>query len=182
PRFIESVHGRGYRFIAPVALEPHAGDEHFVGRQAELARLQSHVARALAGERQVIFVSGEAGIGKSALVRELLARTLDDASASIGFGQCLEARAATEPYLPVLEALGRAWRGPRARHVVRRVRALAPSWLALLPVLHAPKARATPPDTGEGAGDGKMLRELADALDVVTADRPLVLWLDDLHW
>jgi predicted ATPase len=33
-----------------------------------------------------------------------------------------------------------------------------------------------------GASRERMLRELADALEVLTAETPLVLWLEDLHW
>src|SRR5689334_414069 len=70
PRFVETARGRGYRFVAPVsrALGPiDAGDERqrgLVGRDTELTRLGESLARALQGERQVVFVSGEAGIGK----------------------------------------------------------------------------------------------------------------------
>ena len=74
PRFIETVHARGYRFVAPVdrgADRGHGGaglpaepPPGIVGRDAELERLAICLDRAAGGARQVVFVSGEAGIGK----------------------------------------------------------------------------------------------------------------------
>ena len=82
PRFIETAGGRGYRFIAPListppvpsfvessvppALQP---PSQFVGREQELAQLNDALERALRGNRQVVFVTGEPGIGKTALIR-----------------------------------------------------------------------------------------------------------------
>ena len=96
PRFIETVHRRGYRFIAPLTTTapPVSGsrfqvpgrksagssqlsvvgcqkletrnmkpETRVVGREAELAQLHKWLEKALGGERQIVFVSGEAGIG-----------------------------------------------------------------------------------------------------------------------
>ena len=75
PRFIETASGRGYRFIAPVAPTvpspvssggpaPLQSPRGFVGRQEELAQLHGALECALRGERQMVFVTGEPGIGK----------------------------------------------------------------------------------------------------------------------
>src|SRR5512139_710911 len=68
PRFIETVPRRGYRFIAPRARQakvPAAVDlrDALVGRDGVLAQLDQHLERARAGRRQLVFLSGEAGIG-----------------------------------------------------------------------------------------------------------------------
>jgi len=80
PNFVETVHRRGFRFIAESAasLKPTAlptvefQDLHtqLFGRDAELALLDSKLDLARSGKRQIIFVTGEAGIGKTALVRK----------------------------------------------------------------------------------------------------------------
>src|SRR5713101_2087599 len=76
PRIIETVYGRGYRFIAPVTkgaapakrLQPVALPPPMVGREEELAQIKGLFAKAGEGTRQVVFVSGEAGIGKTTFV------------------------------------------------------------------------------------------------------------------
>ena len=105
-RYIKTVHGRGYRFVADVTLAesplvapsptaamamvppappgfttlPPRLPGTFVGREAALEALQQDVLTALHGERQVVFLAGEAGIGKTTLVDALvtdLAATTD---------------------------------------------------------------------------------------------------------
>jgi predicted ATPase len=61
--------------------------------------------RALQGERQVVFVTGEAGIGKTTLVNEFVDRAADAHDAGVARGQCLEHYGAGEAYLPVLDAV-----------------------------------------------------------------------------
>src|SRR5204863_206467 len=66
---------RGYRFIAAIQDAPSAAVSplvrlpgRLVGRDAVLAELSARLDAAVAGRRQVIFVTGEAGIGKTSLV------------------------------------------------------------------------------------------------------------------
>ena len=81
PRFIQTLPKRGYRFVAQVTekaqTEPGSANRRhsepvsaapIIGRGAELARLEQHFQLARRGERQVVFVSGEAGIGKTSVV------------------------------------------------------------------------------------------------------------------
>ena len=131
-RYIKTVHGRGYRFVADVTLVepvpviptamaapalvspglpglatlPPRLPETFVGREAELASLQQDVRTALQGERQVIFLVGEAGIGKTTLVDALVTDLATTRTWCIGRGQCIDQYGAGEAYLPLLEVLG----------------------------------------------------------------------------
>src|SRR5580658_677817 len=81
PRFIQTLPKRGYRFVAPVterngvaqnaAAEPapqEAGVVAIVGREDELTFLGTQLHQLASAQRRVIFVTGEAGIGKTALV------------------------------------------------------------------------------------------------------------------
>ena len=87
-----------------------------------------------------------------------------------------------EAYLPVLEALGQLCRGPQGAALVAQLAQYAPTWLLQMP------AFLSPADVEElhrrvlGATQERMLRELAEALDVLTAEQLLVLVLEDLHW
>jgi predicted ATPase len=79
--------------------------------------------RALRGDRQVVFVTGEAGIGKTTVVNVLL----DHAAAVPGFliarGQCLEQYGAGEAYLPMLDGLSRLGRTPDGPRILRNAAA-----------------------------------------------------------
>src|SRR5262249_38746063 len=120
PRYIETVHRRGYRFIAAVRVvsnEPvpatatsAAPGTMLVGRDLEIRRLDEPHASARSGRRQIVFVSGEAGIGKTALVDAMVARLAAD-DVYLGRGQCLEHHGGGEAYLPVLDAVGDLARG-----------------------------------------------------------------------
>jgi len=202
PRFIETAHRRGYRFIGQIAdvgqppAEDHAigGDkaisatplraEHsppaVVGREKALSLMRGWLERMLAGERQIVFVTGEAGIGKTALVDTFARGIAPDRSIRIGRGQCLEQYGTSEAYLPVLEAIGRLCR--EQRKVVDVLRAHAPMWLLQMPSLLSASDRELLSREVLGATRERMLREMGEALEALTAELPLVLILEDLHW
>jgi DNA-binding winged helix-turn-helix (wHTH) protein len=201
PRFIETVHRRGVRFIArmreaeagalagpsspgPGAMPTTEAEAAIlVGRDAELSRLRALFRQAVAGHRQVVFVEGEAGIGKSAIVEAFLgaARTSSE-PILIGYGQCVEQYAEREPYMPVLEALERICHGPARDRMLSVLRSVAPSWLARMPSLQRPgdadRLRRWHLDTTPH----RMLREFATLVETVSTHQPLVLVLEDLHW
>jgi predicted ATPase len=87
-----------------------------------------------------------------------------------------------EAYLPILEALGRLGRGPEGERLVALLQQYASSWLVQMPGLVPPSAWESLQRTASGATQLRMLRELTEALDVLTTERPLVLVLEDLHW
>lgn len=143
PRFIETVHRRGYRFIAAVgqpAAGP-AGGTTFVGRGSELEAMGGFLERALAGERQVVFVTGEAGIGKTTIVELFLEEAAASQHLLTGRGQCVEHSGSGMAYLPLLEALERLCRSDAGGRVLAVLRQHAPTWLAQLPAF----PRAGPP-------------------------------------
>jgi DNA-binding winged helix-turn-helix (wHTH) protein/tetratricopeptide (TPR) repeat protein len=186
PRFIETVPRRGYRFIAPRtrSAKTVAADAPgvLVGRDGMLAQLEERLERARAGERQLVFLSGEAGIGKTTLLETFLSRAAADPDLLIATGACLEHYGEAEAYLPVLEALGRLLRQPGAERVIRLMETHAPTWLVQLPWLERSGDREALRRELLGVTKERMLREMAEALEVLTATTPLVLVLEDLHW
>lgn len=180
PIFVENVPRRGYRFVAPVRLvSADASGAGIVGRQEELALLESALASAKQGERRLVFVSGEAGIGKSTLLDFFSARGGD--TVAMARGQCIEQRGQAEPFLPFLEALTRLCR--RDPSYLKDLREHAPSWLLQIRgALFDAKEREAIERTYVGTARGRMLTELVVGLEAVAASRPLCLLLEDLHW
>ena len=190
PRYIETVGQQGYRFLGgPAIREPslvHAESPIHraptVGRQMEMAHLQHALRRAINGDRQLRLISGEAGIGKTTLVDLFWSRVAGQSGARIARGQCIEHYGEGEPYLPLLESLGRLCRdadGDRVRDGLRRH---APMWLIQMPALLSDAELETLRRRIQGMTRAQMLRELAEALEVLTADTPLILVLEDIHW
>ncbi|HYD06838.1 MAG TPA: AAA family ATPase, partial [Reyranella sp.] len=187
---IRTIHRRGFRLVAPVeeitadqqsAPAPVVAPpvQEFVGREDELALLQGLLKKASAGERQVVFVTGEAGIGKTTLVRTFLASAIAPGRAAVARAQCIELYGTSEPYLPIFEAMQRLGAEIGADKLASYLRSFAPTWLAQMPWL---ADASQPAASGPGATSQRMLRELAQALEALSASRPIVLWLEDLHW
>ena len=199
PRFIETAHRRGYRFIGAIdagsdaatmpaasaeppsagaaAAEPPSG---FVGRAGALAQLHGSLGRARRGERQIVFVTGEAGIGKTTLLDTFTRSVAADRSVRICFGQCLEQYGMGEPYLPVLEAMRQLCRDEP--HAIDVLRSHAPMWLLQMPSLVTAADRDAFGREAFGGTRERMLREMGETLDALSAQAPLVLVLEDLHW
>jgi DNA-binding winged helix-turn-helix (wHTH) protein/predicted ATPase len=184
PQYIETVGQQGYRFCAEIG--PAAPDTRlvapFVGRQAELAALQTALDEAKGGVPQLVFVAGEAGIGKTTLVRRFLAQMPATAPLWIGRGQCVEHFGPAEAYLPLLEALGRLGQEPAGERCIAALRRVAPTWLVQLPLLVEPDERERLQRQVQGTSAERMLREFVDALTVMTRDIVVVLVLEDLQW
>ena len=119
---VETVVGRGYRFIAEIKHvyadeasprdepPPEATAKRIVGREAEIDALQAALRSARERRRTTVFVTGEAGVGKTTLVDSFL-----DAAGSkapvVGRGACVEQYGTGQAYLPVLDAIGTLCRG-----------------------------------------------------------------------
>ena len=82
----------------------------------------------------------------------------------------------------MLEALGRLCREQNGNGIVALLHQHAPSWLVQLPSLLSTTELEELQRRTAGVTRERMLRELAEALEVITAERPLVLVLEDLHW
>ncbi|MGE0684703.1 MAG: AAA family ATPase, partial [Candidatus Binatia bacterium] len=153
-----------------------------VGRESELTQLQHLFEKALKAQRQVVFVTGEAGIGKTTLVDAFLTQIRNHADVRITSGQCVEQYGPGEAYLPLLEATARLCRAPGGERRIAALQRYAPSWLAQLPSLLAPHEFDRLQQRAQGMSRERMLREMAEAAEGFAATRTLVLVLEDLHW
>jgi predicted ATPase/DNA-binding winged helix-turn-helix (wHTH) protein len=184
PRYLETVGRQGYRFLGGGDRQepPPRTAGPLVGRQSEVEALEGWYQRAAHGTRQLVFVNGETGIGKTTVVELFLARVVAGSGVWTARGQCVEHYGEGEPYLPFLEALGRLGHGPERDAVLAVLRRYAPMWLAHLPSLVSEPELERLQGRLHGLTPARMLRELAEALEVLTADRALVLILEDLQW
>ncbi len=191
PQFVETVHRRGYRFVAEVSDEgavapaeapPPPTSTPLVGRDSELTALSDAFDRARRGARQLCFISGEPGVGKSAILAEGLARMRQRDRTAVTWANCVEQYGAGEPYQPLLDALMRLCRGPDREPTIATLERFAPMWLAQLPGILAPREAAALQQRLVGTVRDRMLRELAVAVEALASRETLVLAIEDLHW
>jgi DNA-binding winged helix-turn-helix (wHTH) protein/predicted ATPase len=194
PRYIETLHRRGFRFLirtsAPALADPGHGSAQvspplagpLVGRDAALRQMSETLSRIRGGARQIVFVTGEPGIGKTSLVDLFLSGVAQDSACTILRGECVEHYGAGEAYQPLLEALTRFGRQPGREDFTAALRRFAPLWLAQLPALQDPSEGAALQLRTAGATPARMLRELTDVLEAITSRASIVLCLEDLHW
>ncbi|HZY98929.1 MAG TPA: AAA family ATPase, partial [Candidatus Baltobacteraceae bacterium] len=133
-------------------ISPAAFSDGFVGRQEELEQLSDAFRNACDSRSRFVAVEGEAGIGKSRLVREFAARLGDIASVAIG--GCVEQ--IRRPYLPVEQVLERLGRRPR------------------LPAAYDGRTHAE-----ERAA---YFQGVAEALEREATRKPLAIIIEDVQW
>jgi tetratricopeptide (TPR) repeat protein len=174
------------RFEAAAAA---GGLTPFVGREDELRSLLSRWGRARDGEGQVVTISGEAGIGKSRLVRrfheEIAASPHDWLQTGAGvFFQ-------STPFYPVTELIRQLTnRGSAGDPISQLESALGGVGLnpaeaipLLAPLLTLPPSSAYPLSTMSPEQQRRrLLATLVEWLLRVARDRPLVAVIEDLHW
>ncbi|MHC2518962.1 AAA family ATPase [Bradyrhizobium diazoefficiens] len=190
-RFIETSTKRGYRFIAPI-VEVAAAEispidlrtrATFVGRVSALNELAERWRCVLSSTQQIVLVSGEAGIGKTAVAEEFRRQiAATEISVCISQGQCVEGYGSKEPYGPVLDAFSRLCRGAHAQTVLPILATEAPTWLAQLPSTISAEQRQILEREIVGATRERMMREIADALLAISNRHPLLLVLEDMQW
>jgi tetratricopeptide (TPR) repeat protein len=177
---MRSVHRSAVRTIASFAA---ASTTTYEGRARERAAIDERLCRALSGQRQIAFLRGEPGGGKSTIVKAFVQSLhASQPRVQVGWGQCVEHFSGREPYGPVLEALERLGHGPARERLASALRASAPSWLAQMPFLQSPDDTARLALTLPGVAPHRMLREFVTLVEVFSLEDPLVIVLEDLQW
>jgi hypothetical protein len=190
PRFVETLPRRGYRFIAQVndsipakAQIANASNDKLVGRDRELRHLTESLRRTLQDQQQIVFVTGEAGIGKTALVEHFQRQALADIPGiRIARGQCIEGYGGKEAYYPMLEALGQLCRAPGGESIIQMLSAQAPTWLVQFPTFMKRERPEILRRETWGATRERMLREIGEVLEAISSRGALLLVFEDLHW
>ncbi|MFJ2782300.1 MULTISPECIES: AAA family ATPase [unclassified Kitasatospora] len=148
----------------------------FVGRGTEITALTDALRRAGSGHPQAVLIGGEAGVGKTRLLEEFLARACGTGGVVTTVGGCLEVGAEGLPYAPLATALRRLHRG------------LGPELEAAAAGSEGHLARLLP-EFGEADGEpndeygrARLFEHTARLFERLGTDRTLVLAVEDLHW
>src|SRR5436190_13771637 len=155
-----------------------------VGRDDDLAVLAGAFSASAVGEPRFVVVRGEAGIGKTRLVREAtdLARA---GGALVLFGECLDIGPAGLPYLPVAEALRGLARQLDPAALERAVGPGRRELAAVVPEL-APDGPEVAPDPAaglpSGLGQARLFERVLGLLRALAQVSPVVLVVEDVHW
>lgn len=204
PRFIETAHRRGYRFIANVTNAVAMGNLHaaadgrhssaaednsdqpaplpwYVGYHSESERLAMCFEKACRGSSQFVLVTGEPGIGKTTLIERFLADVAIKRSAWVAHGRSLAIASNERSYLPLIEALSGLFRKFGGEQMLGLLRHWAPGWLAQLRLVDSLSEDHRAAQTASPRSFDQPLQELIDFIHACTQERPLILALEDLH-
>ncbi|MFN0124911.1 MAG: protein kinase domain-containing protein, partial [Blastocatellia bacterium] len=155
-----------------------------VGRERERAMLGAAYADARAGRGMLFCLAGEPGLGKTSVVEEFLDELrAGEAPPLVARGRCSERLAGAEAYLPWLEALDALLRDDPGGAYTRDMRQLAPAWFAQIASLGENNSSATRLlEEIRNVSRERMKRELATLVEALSRRRPLLIFIDDLHW
>ncbi len=161
----------------PVEPEPHATapsarpTSTFVGRETTLGHLRDALDEAVAGTSRIVLIGGEAGIGKSRLASELVARA-QAAGVLVAWGRCHDDEGAPPlwPWVQVLRGLGAT-----ANDVPDHVR---PALAAMLPELGEPGITMLDVD----AARFRLYDAVRELIERSAAAQPALVVLEDIHW
>jgi class 3 adenylate cyclase len=147
-----------------------------VGRESELSVLEDALLSALRGDGGVVIVGGEAGMGKTRLVNELVSRA-HRLHCAVMTGACSEAELSL-PHLPFLEAIGNRLSTEDLDEVRKRLGPAADELAQLFPQL----GRAPAPGSDPMQAKLRLFEAILLLLRDAARDRALLLVLEDLQW
>lgn len=162
--------------MPPVPI--HGTSPAFIGRAAELERLEEAFAEACAWRANGVLLRGEAGVGKSRLITELATR-VRGRGACVLVGGAIDVGDGGLPYVPIIEALR-----PLADDAIRPqlLEALGPTIDELGPLLPGSGSAEASVTMVEGFAQAHLFERLLALFEGLGRIAPLVLMLEDLHW
>jgi DNA-binding CsgD family transcriptional regulator/tetratricopeptide (TPR) repeat protein len=176
-----------HRFPSPEAgriLFAMAGvvaSSRFVGRTAELGRLEAAFTYARDGELLTLCVGGEAGVGKTRLVTRF-AEQVQGAGGQVLLGGCIELGETSLPYAPVAQALRGLGRGLEPAALDELVGPGRPLLARLLPELGQGEEPASAGPAAGSSGQARLFEACLALLERLADRSPTMLVVEDLHW
>ncbi len=161
------------------AMIQRGSSPHLVGRADEFAVLQDAFARAVAGEPTAVLIGGDAGIGKSRLVKEL-SDEAETAGAEVLWGACVATGGLS--YAPISQALRSLLRRRSGRRWDELVGDSRDLLARLVPELAEPTPEGLDRAGDDATGQRRLFAHVLGLVERIAEDGPLVLVLEDLHW
>jgi predicted ATPase/tRNA A-37 threonylcarbamoyl transferase component Bud32 len=149
-----------------------------VGRESTVAEMGRAYECAKTGRAPILAITGEAGIGKTSVLEAFFSSLLKlNEDPIIGRGRCSQRLAGEEPYLPILESLEGILGLHSGLPIAEVMRDAAPTWYNLVAEDTSASSAPRPANSQE-----RMKREFVALCQEISALRPLILFIDDLHW
>ena len=183
PIHIQSISRRGYRLVGPLAhLDARKSPTEVIenvdlpGRKNELQVLNGCLDEARNGVMQIVFLDGEFGVGKTALVETFADGAPPDVH--VLTGRCYLTEGGRKPYYSVLEALGSC----RVPSFQRFLALHSPTWALQMPARFSPEELAVLRSETLNMTPAAMLRELCELIEAISQTNVLLFILEDVHW
>ncbi len=169
-----------------VAMVTRVSSPVLIGRDRDRAALLREITASAAGAPRFVVVRGEAGIGKSRLVREAT-----DAAQAHGalvlVGECLDIGSDGLPYLPIAAALRGLARAVPAETLEELLGPARGDLAAIVPELAADGAPApieggAPGTLPSGLGQARLFERILGLLDALSDAGPTIVAIEDVHW
>jgi tetratricopeptide (TPR) repeat protein len=174
--------------------------DFFVGREKELGELNQSLLDALEGHGAVVFVEGEAGVGKSMLIsqfKEISPKAKKIKQAQFAYGYCYEAMGEQNAYQPFVEVLAGLLESNKTASILGTLvlsvlRETGKDWLNMIPgVGPVASVGVKTVVAAKNWFEERDSKSQADSLNsqyvqsiskIATKDRPLVVVIEDAHW
>ena len=155
-----------------------AGQSALIGRAEELERLEATLLDAREGLPSLSLIAGEAGIGKTRLVRVAAARA-GDRGMTVLWGDCVPLGEGELPYAPIVAMLEGLMRGPAAELIEDAPGELRAALARLVPALAPGHA---PADDPSEFAQGRLFQQLLDFFDLMAGETGALCVVEDAHW
>ena len=169
--------------VVPAPLDPERIlQAELVGREQEIALMRRAFTQVQNGQRRVVFISGEPGIGKTRIARDFTHWSEETQQATVLWGSCYE-MSGQLPYQPIVDAITahaqtcspeklRSMLGSSASDLAK----IVPEIRLILPELPEPEPLGPEPERRN------LYNAVARYFSALAAETPCILVLDDLQW
>lgn len=192
PRYIQTVHGRGFRLLANrgdrenafvnggALTQPWMNDKALLGQDRALWVMNELAESACDGAAVMALVSGPVGVGKSALTEQFFAALPEQPAWLTCRVDCMDPSNAGDAYGPLVDLIEQLSREPTAVKVMSMLAQFAPTWLAELPAAREVSGSDLLELQVSGATSTRRCRELRQFLGALTENAPLAIGIGNI--